>query len=593
MPWLVLVVVEERDGCDALDPGGRSAARPGDRRRRRASCRRCARRGRGRTCRPRSSWPDVDAAFTEQPEAFVARLLCPRRLTEDTHYLRVPGAELRAGTSRRARAPGDRGRPAGARVVGATTRSIESSRVRSWRFRTARAPGDFESLVKRLTARTLKQRRRRARSRHRRPRLRALAARARNLVGFTRALGVPDALPVRPAAQASVSKRAAHDAERACSPPEPPCPTDAPPYDAQRDDPVVAPPAYGALPADLDEVPAAGAAPTAQAPTWLSQANLDPANRSAAGLGAEVVRNNQEALVATAWDQAAALRQVNRVLNRTRLALEVGQPAQAARRCARGRRAAPTHQPGACAAESAGMTLSLEGRLAQSALPDGLFSGAFRRRLRPGTTVACTARSASTSAATLTAELTQQFVNDPVASSPSPRSPCRRGSVFTEDEVAKSRLGGHRRDVAGSRRRLRDGDRKRYSPVSRRQARACRSKGALCSMGGTKINEEGDRPGSWHEPPRRAPRPRVVAAVDLGVTWRSWPRRCPTSSTQVVWGAADHRLCRARPRQARSRARCIRVRALADARPRAPGSEPVPSKMGSRPVYADPPTSCW
>ena len=436
MPWLVLVVVEEREGVSL----GARAGAPlpvlaiDDASRELPSLREAWAWAHAQASVELGS--GVEAAFAEQPEAFVARLLCPRRLTEDTHYLASvvpsfePGRLAGLGLPVTADAPPTL-------AWSATTRSIDLPVYASWRFRTARAPGDFESLVKRLTARTLKS----SVGVHDLdigdPGSGRLPLKPGTVVGFAGALVSPTlALPVWP----SGHKRAFQSALRtmlnevlaAESRPAP----DARPYDAQRDDPIVAPPAYGALPADLDEVSAVGAAPTAQAPTWLSQANLDPANRSAAGLGAEVVRNNQEALVATAWDQAAALRQVNRVLNRTRLALEVGQRLKLRIDALTDGALLQLTSPAHAQLKSVSMALSLEGRLAQSALPDGLFSGAFRRRLRPGTALA--RASASTSAATLTAELTQQFVNDPAAMLAFAAFTVPSGVVFTEDKVEKT-----------------------------------------------------------------------------------------------------------------------------------------------------------
>ncbi|MEZ4684673.1 MAG: hypothetical protein R3B47_00945 [Bacteroidia bacterium] len=55
----------------------------------------------------------------------------------------------------------------------------------------------------------------------------------------------------------------------------------------------------------------------------MEQLNLDPRNRMAAGLGAEVIRRNQERLMDEAWDQYEELFQVNSHLRRTQFVLEV------------------------------------------------------------------------------------------------------------------------------------------------------------------------------------------------------------------------------------------------------------------------------
>ncbi len=85
-------------------------------------------------------------------------------------------------------------------------------------------------------------------------------------------------------------------------------------YDPLRDDPVLGLPLHGMYQAGVTSVPTQG---------WMRQLNLRPDHRLAAGLGAAVVRDNQEELVAAAWDQSAALREVRDEANRTRLAAEV------------------------------------------------------------------------------------------------------------------------------------------------------------------------------------------------------------------------------------------------------------------------------
>ena len=56
---------------------------------------------------------------------------------------------------------------------------------------------------------------------------------------------------------------------------------------------------------------------------WFEELNIAPHHRAVAGLGAEVVRADQETLMAAAWEQARAAVDVNRQLNRGRLSTEV------------------------------------------------------------------------------------------------------------------------------------------------------------------------------------------------------------------------------------------------------------------------------
>ena len=66
--------------------------------------------------------------------------------------------------------------------------------------------------------------------------------------------------------------------------------------------------------------------------------NLRTTRRMAAGLGARTVEQNQEALMAAAWDQLGAVREVSDELNRGRLSAEIG--AHLAGRASRRSRAA-------------------------------------------------------------------------------------------------------------------------------------------------------------------------------------------------------------------------------------------------------------
>ncbi|MDB5819980.1 MAG: uncharacterized protein JWQ11_3620, partial [Rhizobacter sp.] len=89
------------------------------------------------------------------------------------------------------------------------------------------------------------------------------------------------------------------------------------PADIARDgaaDPVVAPPIYGDQHALVVRVDQAGA------PPWLSELNLDPAHRVAAGLGTQVVQARQDDYVARAWRQLGDVMAANRLLRTAQLA---------------------------------------------------------------------------------------------------------------------------------------------------------------------------------------------------------------------------------------------------------------------------------
>ena len=82
-------------------------------------------------------------------------------------------------------------------------------------------------------------------------------------------------------------------------------------------DPVVAPPTYGSAQTSAT-LPAANAAPL-----WLGELNLDPRTRVAASAGTRVVQQNQEALVASSWEQLGEINKANQMLRQAQLAREV------------------------------------------------------------------------------------------------------------------------------------------------------------------------------------------------------------------------------------------------------------------------------
>ena len=62
-------------------------------------------------------------------------------------------------------------------------------------------------------------------------------------------------------------------------------------------------------------------APAATA--WLDTLNLEPRYRAIAAFGTQVIQQQQEALMASAWEQAAELREANQRLRRLQLCLVV------------------------------------------------------------------------------------------------------------------------------------------------------------------------------------------------------------------------------------------------------------------------------
>jgi hypothetical protein len=386
-PWLVLVVVRQQPGVEVAAEAGLTLP--------------VLRIDPGAGALPSRELPDLSdsaawahvqspveaAALPADPTAAIARLLCPRRLQARAawHACVVPAFEV-------GRLVG-----LGEAVAGASETQpawdltqVDQGLVQlpvyyHWTFSTA-ANGDFESLARRLV-----------------PEHEAVLGRAdldvtdpgpplpkspattTVLGAFVGALKTPGVTrgPLSADLGAWYEDKLPALIDRGATRPSVPAtaPRD---YRPARDDPVVAPPLYGSYQADRYRVPPK-ADPTR---AWLRPLNLDPQLRAIAGLGARVVRANQEALMASAWAQAGALRETTRALSNAQLVVEVGR--SLARRTT-------TWEPGAvvqamrpalpwvASPASAG---SLAADLAQGSVPQGLVGPVYARIARPGTALA-------------------------------------------------------------------------------------------------------------------------------------------------------------------------------------------------------------
>ena len=81
--------------------------------------------------------------------------------------------------------------------------------------------------------------------------------------------------------------------------------------------PSVVPPIYGRWHAGRPTVDETGASNM-----WIDHLNLDPRHRAAAGFGALVVKQQQESLMASAWQQLGAVEEANELLRRAQLGRE-------------------------------------------------------------------------------------------------------------------------------------------------------------------------------------------------------------------------------------------------------------------------------
>ena len=90
------------------------------------------------------------------------------------------------------------------------------------------------------------------------------------------------------------------------------------------EDPIVnIPPMYGRWHATENKLPPLSG--KLENESWLTQLNLDPSYRIAAGIGADIIRDKQDLFMQQAWDQIGEIREANRQLRQAELNKELGQ----------------------------------------------------------------------------------------------------------------------------------------------------------------------------------------------------------------------------------------------------------------------------
>jgi hypothetical protein len=321
-PWLVLVVVRKQGGVE-LRPADhaplpvleiRPPARPGAELPDLAESHFWAHAqttGAART--------DLRAALQSEPARTISRLMCARRLKPSTEYLAcvVPAYDV-------GRAAG-LGQP----PTDATLRPSWSSGEHappdivlpvycSWEFRTS-AGGDFEELVRRLQPRELPPDVGKRRMDISHPGF-AIQPQPETgapgtIIGLEGALRVVNTEPDQWPAQTRVPFQTALAAI-----------VNTPWKMASADaggDPIVAPPIYGEWHAGVHLVAPDG--DPASPDPWLNALNLDPRHRAAAAMGTEVVQAEQEALMASAWEQLGEAAIINQRLRQGQLSRAVNE----------------------------------------------------------------------------------------------------------------------------------------------------------------------------------------------------------------------------------------------------------------------------
>jgi hypothetical protein len=247
----------------------------------------------------------VLTVLQNHPDRTLSRIICPRRLQENTRYLAclVPAFEAGRQAGLGGNDPSKQAGPAWSAANSEVTLPV----YYHWRFATGQE-GDFEALVSRL-------------------RRREMPAEESYLPIYVGAAdpGLPARQPEE--AGAVLGMEGALRSPEALSAPWPwPEPARTEFQSAMETiltpaDDRLSPPVYGATHAGLDRLPAQD-----KTPHWLRELNLDPRHRAAAALGVRVIQQHQEALVTAAWQHAAELQRVNQI----RAVGEAAQAVQAA-----------------------------------------------------------------------------------------------------------------------------------------------------------------------------------------------------------------------------------------------------------------------
>ncbi|HYI55871.1 MAG TPA: hypothetical protein VEX57_18035 [Microlunatus sp.] len=248
------------------------------------------------------------------PELNVSRLVCPRRLESGKDYIAalVPafGSGRLAGLGQTVPdATTTTAAWGGSGGVGAT---VTLPLYFHWEFATG-PRGNFEYLARQLEPRpvpdTVGKRPMFIGAAH--PALPPLAPDAGGVIELEGALRAPDpgtGPPLGPEHAAYVAKLTEILDAPAAYPVE----------GASADAEAVAPPLYGGRHVKVETL-------ASSTHTWLNELNTDPRHRSAAGIGTEVVRLNQERYMQSAWEQVGDVLAANALLDRARLMQRVAE----------------------------------------------------------------------------------------------------------------------------------------------------------------------------------------------------------------------------------------------------------------------------
>ena len=311
---------------------------------------------------------DLASTISANPGAVISRLLCPRRLGPETSYnvFLVPAFEIgrQAGLGMDVTAV----HTADPAWTAATTAPLRLPFYYRFSFRTSDA-GDFESLVRKLTPTKLPADVGAAPMAVDQPMAGVPSAGdPLQLEGALRSVATtpsPWSGPDHDAFQLAVQDLINQTTFAPVDDPDHPAP----------DDPRIVPPFYGQWHAAIKSV-------DRTSPGWPADLSLDPRNRTAAGMGTQIVQGQRVALMASAWDQVAGVEAANQLLRSAQLGRSALtalwnkhlQPAAPATVLAL---TAPVH------ARILASPQTVHAVLAASRVPARICSGAYRKLARP------------------------------------------------------------------------------------------------------------------------------------------------------------------------------------------------------------------
>jgi hypothetical protein len=143
------------------------------------------------------------------------------------------------------------------------------------------------------------------------------------------------------------------------------------PANPNRSDPVIVPPIYGRWQAAITSV-------NRKAAGWENDLNLDPRNRTAAGVGTQIVQGERTQLLASAWQQVDGVLRANQMLKQAQLARAASQQIYR-QHLERAQPETLLNLTGPLHARILAGSVTVKATIGASRVPQRMFSGAFRK----------------------------------------------------------------------------------------------------------------------------------------------------------------------------------------------------------------------